>query len=104
MALGAASALFVASFTWWVCQGQGATPDGRQSPRQALTEVWFGILVGLALNTALNWVFLPMLGATLTMADNLALGAIYTAVSIVRGYLIRRWSEARLHRAARRPS
>lgn len=98
-ALGAASMAFVAAFTW---HSYRAKPGAGQSPRSAIIEAWMNILVGFSINYAINLILLPMVGAELTAANNFWLGWAYTAVSIVRQYVIRRWFNDRLHRAAQK--
>jgi hypothetical protein len=66
-------------------------------------EAWFNVLIGFAINFIANLLILPRFGfTTLTLEVNLYLGIAYTAVSVVRSYVIRRWFNARLHRAALR--
>jgi len=97
--LGLASLVFVACFTAWAYRDDG-TPAGQQSSRGAIIEVWINIMIGFSINAIMNHLLLPMVGAKFTLADNLALGAIFTSVSIVRAYVIRRWAEARIKRFA----
>jgi hypothetical protein len=46
--------------------------------------------------------FFPLFGWHISASQNLALGLIYTVISVVRSYCVRRWFNAILHRAARR--
>ena len=95
--LGLISLIFVLCFTAWAYRDDG-TPEGQQSSRGAIIEVWINILIGFSINAIMNLLLLPLVGAHFTFLDNLALGTIYTSVSIVRGYVIRRWAEARIKR------
>ena len=45
---------------------------------------------------------LPLFGLHVSVADNFAIGAIYTVISIARSYVIRRWFNAHLHRLSLR--
>ena len=64
-------------------------------------ESWVNVLIGLGINFVANLLILPAFGFTsLTVATNVYIGLIYTAVSVVRSYAIRRWFNARLHAAA----
>lgn len=45
---------------------------------------------------------LPLFGWQVTVTQNLALGAIYTGISIARSYAVRRWFNARIAAAAAR--
>jgi hypothetical protein len=91
--LGVVSLAFVAAFT--IRAYSKDTGDG-QTPRGAIIEAWLNILVGFSINYAVNWVLLPLVGASFTAAENFWLGWIYTAISICRQYAIRRWFNARL--------
>lgn len=96
-ALGLASLVFVAAFTW---RAYHAAPGAGQSPRGAIIEAWLNIVIGFAVNFAANFAILPLIGAEFTAAQNFWMGWIYTSVSIIRQYAIRRWFNARLHAAA----
>ncbi len=54
------------------------------------------------MNWAANWLILPLVGASFTALENFWMGWIYTSISIIRQYAIRRWFNARLHAAAQR--
>jgi len=96
--LGAASLVFVVAFT--VRAYRNNSGPG-QTPRGAIIEAWFNILIGFSVNYAMNLVLLPLVHAELTAASNFWLGWIYTAISICRQYAIRRWFEKRLHAIVR---
>lgn len=96
-ALGLASMVFTAWFTWRAYRDDSSI-NGEQSRRQAIIEVWIGIVIGFALNWSVNWVLLPLVGAKFTALENMYLGFIYTFVSIIRGYAIRRWADSNIHR------
>ena len=97
--LGLASLAFVAVFTY---RAYTANPGAGQSPRSAILEAWMNIAVGFSINFIANFLILPLIGAHPSAAQNFWMGWIYTAVSIVRHYAIRRWFNARLHEAAKR--
>jgi hypothetical protein len=87
--LGVVSAVFVAAFT---CHQVFHQDQGKgQTKREAMVEAWTNIVIGFSINYAANLLLLPMVGAELTAANNFWLGWTYTAVSIVRQYVIRRW-------------
>jgi hypothetical protein len=69
----------------------------------SLIESLFNTAIGFVIAFASNQVVLPLFGfATLTVSKSLGIGAVYTLISIARSYVIRRWFNARLHRAALR--
>lgn len=90
--LGLASMLFVAWFTQRAYRDDTSIGGG-QSRRQAIIEVWVGIVIGFSMNWMLNWFLLPLVGAKFTGLENFLLGWIYTTASILRGYTIRRWAD-----------
>ena len=68
----------------------------------SLIEACINVLIGYWINFAANLLILPLFGWHVTVAQNLALGEIYTAISIARSYAVRRWFNARIARAAAR--
>jgi len=69
----------------------------------SLIEVWFNIVIGFSINFVANMWLLPLfLHVELSAATNWWLGCAYTVVSVVRGYVIRRWFNAKLHAASMR--
>lgn len=96
-ALGTASFVFVVVFTY---RAYYATHTVGQSPRSSVAEAWMNIVIGFSINFMVNMALLPLVNASFTAGENFMLGWIYTAVSIVRQYAIRRWWNARLHALA----
>lgn len=89
---GLASMAFVAWFTMRAYRDDTSV-NGRQSRREAIIEVWIGICIGFGLNWTMNWLLLPLVGAKFTGWQNFMLGWIYTSISVLRGYTIRRWAD-----------
>lgn len=87
--LGIASILFVVAFT--VRAYRNNTGPG-QTPRGAIKEAWTNIAWGFSFNYVANIFLLPLVGASLTATSNFWLGWVYTAISIIRQYAIRRWN------------
>lgn len=100
-ALGLASMIFTAVFTW---RAYSQAPGAGQSPRSAIIEAWLNILVGFTINFVMNMLIVPLAvaGGSLSLIDNWWMGWCFTTVSIARQYVIRRWFNARLHAAAKR--
>lgn len=92
-ALGMASLAFTAVFTW-------RSYHGGPNPRAAIVEAWTNIGIGFGINFVANFLILPLAGASITASQNFWMGWIYTSVSILRQYAIRRWFQQRLHQAA----
>ena len=68
----------------------------------SLIEALVNVAIGFSINYLANLVIFPRFGWHISLTDNLLLGLIYTAISIARSYVIRRWFNARIHRFARR--
>ena len=64
-------------------------------------EAWANVFIGFGINFVANMLILPHFGFTsLTLKINLVIGLVYTVISVVRSYVIRRWFNARLHKLA----
>ena len=61
-----------------------------QTKTQSAVESVANVAIGYGVSLAANAAILPLFGITISTADNLAIGAIYTAISIVRSYCVRR--------------
>ena len=59
----------------------------RQSMIESLTSTTIGIIIGIVLNLTI----LPIFGYPVSLSDSLWISLIFTAVSIIRSYIIRRW-------------
>jgi hypothetical protein len=58
----------------------------------SVAEAWANIAVGFTINYCANLVILPLFGfKSLTARNNFIIGCIYTAISLVRSYVLRRW-------------
>ena len=68
----------------------------------SLIEACINVLIGFGVNFAANFAILPLFGWHVTAGQNLALGAIYTGISIARSYAVRRWFNARIAATAAR--
>lgn len=63
----------------------------KQSRIDSFMESLTNIAIGLGISMAANAVFIPMItGQALPLHSNAALGVIYTLISLVRSYAIRR--------------
>ena len=71
-----------------------------QSRISSFIESVINIIIGFAINFTANALIFPLFGWHISATDNLLLGAIYTAISLVRSYAIRRWFNSRIHQAA----
>jgi uncharacterized membrane protein YgaE (UPF0421/DUF939 family) len=69
-----------------------------QTRKQSLFEAIMNVVVGLGVSMALNFAVFPLFGWHISLSQNLILGMIYTVVSIVRSYCLRRFFN-KMHRA-----
>ena len=62
----------------------------KQSRWMSLVEAVTNVLVGYGVAVATQWAVFPLFGLYATLQENLVIGLIFTAVSLVRNYLLRR--------------
>ena len=61
-----------------------------QTKLESAIEVVANVLIGYVVATASQIMIFPLFGIFLPLSDNLLIGAYFTAISIVRGYVVRR--------------
>ncbi|MDD4999660.1 hypothetical protein [Rhodoferax sp.] len=66
----------------------------KQSRWMSLLEAVTNVLVGYGVAVATQWAVFPLFGLHATLQENLLIGLIFTAVSLVRSYVLRRAFEA----------
>ncbi len=66
----------------------------RQSRLMSLLEAVTNVAVGYLLAVASQLLVFPLFGLEATLRQSLGIGAVFTLVSLVRGYLLRRAFEA----------
>ena len=66
----------------------------KQSRRMSLVEALSNVLVGYGVAVATQIAVFPLFGLDVRLSVNLTIGAIFTVVSIVRSYVLRRVFEA----------
>ena len=62
-----------------------------QTKRQSLIETLTSVFVGWLIGVILNLTILPLFDYNITVVDSLLVSLIFTVISVVRGYLIRRF-------------
>lgn len=72
----------------------------RQTRMGSFIESLINIAIGYVINFTANLLILPLIGFHITVTQNLFIGLLYTIISVARSYVIRRWFEARIHKAA----
>ena len=66
----------------------------KQSRLMSLVESLANVLVGYGVAVLTQVLVFPLFGLAVTLSENLLIGLIFTAVSIVRSYALRRSFEA----------
>ena len=61
-----------------------------QSRTQSAIESCLNVIIGYAVALASQLAIFPMFGIHIPLSDNIAIGAWFTVISIVRGYIVRR--------------
>jgi hypothetical protein len=64
-----------------------------QSRRMSLLEAVTKVTVGYVLAVATQVVVFPWFGLHASLGDNLGIGAVFTSISLLRGYALRRLFE-----------
>lgn len=70
-----------------------------QSRLQSAVEAVANVAIGYGVSVAANVIVLPAFGLKVTMGEAAVIGVVFTAISLVRSYLLRRFFN-RLHRRA----
>ena len=66
----------------------------KQSRRMSLLEAVTNVLFGYGVAVATQMAVFPLFGLQASLQDNLAIGLVFTGVSLVRSFLLRRALEA----------
>ena len=62
-----------------------------QTKLGSFAETWANIVVGFSINYFANLAVLPMFGLMVTHGQSFGIGVIFTVISLVRSYVLRRW-------------
>ena len=62
-----------------------------QSKRESMIETLTSVFVGWLIGVILNLIVLPLFDYNITVVDSLLVSLIFTVISVVRGYVIRRF-------------
>ena len=62
-----------------------------QSKKQSLIETLTNVSVGWFISFIANMLVLPLFGYNINLTDGVLISIIFTAVSVIRSYIIRRW-------------
>jgi hypothetical protein len=70
--------------------------SGGQTMRESMLETWTNIGIGFGINYAANLIVLPLAGLDVTPGGAFYIGVIFTSISVVRSFMIRRWYNWRM--------
>ena len=62
-----------------------------QSKRESMVETLTNVSIGWFISFIANMLVLPLFGYNINLTDGLLISIIFTIISIVRGYVVRRW-------------
>jgi len=62
-----------------------------QTKTGSFAEAVSNIVIGFSINYAANLTIFPLFGMHIGLLNNFYMGLIYTAISLVRSYALRRW-------------
>ena len=65
----------------------------KQSRLMSLVEAVANVAVGYGVAVATQIAVFPLFGLAVSLGDNLAIGGVFTGVSLIRAYLLRRLFE-----------
>ena len=62
-----------------------------QTRKQSATEAALNILIGYLIAVISQMVIFPLVGVQASIKQNIVIGVLFSLVSFIRSYLIRRW-------------
>jgi membrane protein implicated in regulation of membrane protease activity len=69
-----------------------------QSKRESIFEAVTSVAIGFVVAIASQLIIFPWFGIHIPFTDNLLMSVFFTIISIIRGYFVRRWFNARLRK------
>lgn len=70
-----------------------------QSKLESLIECIANIIIGYSVALASQIIIFPLVGIHIPLSTNAVIGLYFTAISLARSYVLRRWFNARLKKA-----
>lgn len=93
LSLSIIAILFCIGFTVYTAQYKSI--HGGQSVKDSMKEAWTNIAIGFAINYIANFLILPLAVTGLDPVNNFLIGWLYTCLSIIRQFVIRRYYNRR---------
>jgi hypothetical protein len=76
----------------------------KQSRRMSMLESVANVMIGYGVAIVTQVIVFPWFGLHVSLGDNLAIGTIFTVVSLIRSYALRRvFEHIRVHHASGNP-
>lgn len=72
----------------------------RQTKLGSFYEACINVFIGFGINYCANLLILPIFGFHITLIENFFMGLLYTVISVIRSYIVRRWFDDRIHKTA----
>lgn len=72
-----------------------------QTKVHSFIEAWANIAIGFSINFVANMLILPAFGFNVSAGQAFGIGVIFTVISLVRSYVLRRWFNGLTLRSAR---
>ena len=69
-----------------------------QTKLGSFIEAWVNVLIGFTINYIANLLIFQLFGFHISLLAKFYMGLLYTVISVVRSYCIRRWFNARIHK------
>ena len=66
-----------------------------QTKTQSFIESLTNILIGYTISVLANLFVLPLFGYEVSISKSAGIGLVFTAISLIRSYIIRRWFNKR---------
>lgn len=86
---------FIACIGMTAWAARQSEDEGGQSVKDSMKEAWQNIFIGFSINFFTNFLVLPLAGFYIEPMDNFMIGWIYTLISMVRTFGIRRYNNAK---------
>lgn len=67
-----------------------------QNKAQSLIETLTNVSIGYVISFIANMTVLPMFGYDINLTDGFWISMIFTIISVIRGYVVRRWFNMRI--------
>ena len=67
-----------------------------QSKKESFIETLTNVVIGWFISFIANMLVLPLFGYNINLTDCILISIIFTIISIVRGYLVRRWFNSKI--------